>query len=387
MKNMQTQQTTKNDLPKLYAKASTGKIKTWEIWVTDNGDNTATMWTKHGYEDGKLTETPKIIKSGKNIGKSNETTPLQQAILMAMTKHRKKMDKNYDPDKKNLNAPVKHRLPMKAQYFNKRKHDINYPAIVQPKLNGVRCTAKNIDGKIELTSNGGKSYNETLFHLFPALLEILSNGEELDGEIYYHGWSLQQITRRVKKVREDTHLLEFWTFDMIDLESWCAHRLDNLDDIMMRSMGTQLKCLENQIVMDEQEVYKFHDEYVQDGYEGIIIRNINGAYKFGPSRCKDLQKYKKFIDAEFSIVDAESEIVQVPDGQGGFLEVVCVIWVCITEKGNTFNVRPKGTVERRSYWYQNKNQIIGKDLTVRFFEYSKDMIPQQPVGIVVRDYE
>jgi DNA ligase-1 len=382
-----SEQKTINELPKLYAKASTGKIKTWEIWVTDNEDGTATMWRRSGYIDGKLKDTPKIIKTGKNIGKSNETTPLEQAIAMAKSKHKKNLGRNYVPNQKDLNGPIKHRLPMKAQYFNKRKHDIDYPAIVQPKLNGVRCTAKNIDGKIELTSNGGKSYNETLFHLIDPILEILPNGKEQDGEIYYHGWSLQQISRRVKKVREDTHLLEFWTFDMVDTESWCVNRLETLNDMMMRSMGTQIKCLNNKMVMNEQEVYKFHDEYVQDGYEGIIIRNINGKYKFGPSRCKDLQKYKKFIDAEFKIIAAESEIVQVPDGQGGFLEVVCVIWICITEEGNTFKVRPKGTIERRAYWYQNKNQIIGKDLTVRFFEYSEDMIPQQPVGIVIRDYE
>ena len=378
---------TKNELPKLYANASNNKIKTWEVWVTDNNDNTATLWRRSGFIDGKLKDTPKIIKSGKNIGKSNETTPLQQALLIAKSKYKKNLERNYSPDINDLSAPVKHRLPMKAQYFNKRKHDIVYPAIVQPKLNGVRCTAKNIDGKIELTSNGGKSYNETLFHLFPALLEILPNSEELDGEIYYHGWSLQQISRRVKKIREDTHLLEFWTFDMVDLESWCANRLETLDDMVMRSMGTQIKCLDNQMVMNEQEVYKFHDEYVQDGYEGIIIRNINGAYKFGPSRCKDLQKYKKFIDAEFKIIAAESEIIQVPDGQGDFYEIVCIIWVCITKEGNTFNVRPKGTVERRAYWYQNRNSIIGKDLTVRYFELSEDLVPQQPVGIVIRDYE
>lgn len=378
---------TMSELPKLYAKASTDKIKTWETWVTDNGDNTATMWTKHGYIDGKLTETPKIIKTGKNIGKKNETTPFEQAVLVAKSKYKKKLDKNYCSDILELKNGPKNELPMKAHKFKERKHNIVYPAFVQKKLNGVRCTAKMIDGKIELTSNGGKSYNDTLHHLFDPLLELLNEGETFDGEIYYHGWSLQQISRRVKKVREDTHLLEFWTFDMVDMERICGDRLEWLHDSMMRNMDTKINHVEHEIVQNEQDVYDAHDDYVKQGFEGVIIRNINGMYKFGPSRCADLQKYKKFIDAEFKIIAAEFEVVQVPDGKGGFTETNCVIFVCITEEGNAFNVRPKGTVERRAYWYENRANIVGKDLTIRYFELSDDNVPQQPVGIVIRDYE
>ena len=77
----------------LYMKSpKTGKIKVYHIGVTSvNGHGQ--ILTKTGLVGGKLKTHPKTIKVGKNIGKSNATTPFEQACLEAKAKWTKKKKK------------------------------------------------------------------------------------------------------------------------------------------------------------------------------------------------------------------------------------------------------------------------------------------------------
>ena len=64
-------------------------------------------------------------------------------------------------------------------------------------------------------------------------------------------------------------------------------------------------------------------------------------------------------------------------------------FTCQTPKGHTFNVKPEGTREQKYEYIKNMDSLIGKLLTVRYFEMSGagTDIPQQPIGICIRDYE
>lgn len=64
--------------PSLQGEATTGKAKIWSIRVFQR-DLSAVIETSHGYLGGKIQVNEKVITTGKNIGKKNETTPLQQA--------------------------------------------------------------------------------------------------------------------------------------------------------------------------------------------------------------------------------------------------------------------------------------------------------------------
>ena len=117
---------------------------------------------------------------------------------------------------------------------------------------------------------------------------------------------------------------------------------------------------------------------VNEGYEGLILRNITGEYCEGPSRSKHLQKYKSFQDDEFPIVGYH---------EGSGLESGCIIWECKISDGTVFSVRPRGTREVRSEYLIKADNYIGKKLTVRFQELSEIGVPRFPVGIDIRDYE
>ena len=79
------------DFPLLYGKPSNSdKIKTWKVIVSEK-DNIGIITRKHGYENFKIQESEKQILKGKNIGRKNETTPLQQATKPKVCGRNKKM--------------------------------------------------------------------------------------------------------------------------------------------------------------------------------------------------------------------------------------------------------------------------------------------------------
>jgi DNA ligase-1 len=373
--------------PQLYAKASTGKIKTWQIGVTLNDDNTATIWTLHGYVDGKLQLKPKPIKIGKNIGKKNETTPYDQAVSEAFSSHKKKIDKKYITEIPTSDNEPDIYLPMLAKKL--QESYVKFPVMCQPKLNGVRCLSKKFDElTINYTSRKFKSYNETLGHLTADLLEMMRVNEIFDGEIYYYGFTFQQIIRRVKKLREDSNMLQYWVYDVAD-ETMEASVRNSLYQARIPDDHPRIIKVPTSIALTMDDIQMLHNQNVGLGFEGTIIRNMDGKYKFD-FRSADLLKKKDFKDKEFKIVGGKAEVVaEYNEETGETTEQHAVVFECQMDddSGNTFEVRPRGSVELRVKWLNELENIKGKDLTVRYQERSEDNVPIFPVGIVIRDYE
>ena len=368
----------KTEFPILYALSSTKKVKQWSITV-EGDDTLGTIIVEHGYMGGKIQTNSKEITKGKNLGKKNSTTPYTQAVADAQSMWNKKKDSQYIETVPDKDFVPDIRLPMLAQSFNKRKHNIKYPAMAQPKLNGVRCLAKKISKtEIRYLSRKGKSFgidNNTLQHLNNHLLDVLFVGEEADGEIFHPNWTFQKILRNVKKLRPSSKDLQYWVYDVADETKTFNERVDRIEEI--GDVSTNVKDLEAVIIHNEADVYKLHNKFVQNGFEGAIIRNMDGLYKYD-HRSADLQKYKEFIDEEF-------EIVGGTEGTG--LDKGCIIFRVKNKANHEFNVKPKGTRESRQEILQNIEKYIGKELTVRYQELSEDGVPIFPVGIAVRDYE
>lgn len=373
------------ELPTLYSISSKGKIKEWTVLVRDNGNGTSSIIRRHGYVGDKIQEIEKVVSSGKNIGKTNETTPHEQAVSEALSLRQKRLDTGWS---ENIPNPETHRveLPMLAQKFTTSKHRIKYPCLVQPKLNGVRCFAKKVDeNTIVYTSRKGKDYT-TLDHLTPDLLTMMKIGEIFDGEIYIHGESFQHIVRLVKKLRPESSSLQYWVYDIADLNMTNQERLETLYLIFGSFDGfddeeinnSNVKLTPTYTILEESQVYNWHQNFVYRGFEGVIIRNKEGLYNFD-NRSADLQKYKEFQDEEYMIVGGSKSESGNQEG--------CVIFECVTSGGKRFNVYPKGTLEKRREMYKNLDKYIGKMLTVRYQEKSEDNVPIFPVGIEVRDYE
>ena len=364
-------------LDMLFAMASTDKPKRWQIHVRDNNDGTSTIIREHGYVNQKIQVIEKIIRKGKNIGKANGTNHYTQAIADAKSLHQKQVDKGYVTNLKDWKEPE---FPMLAHPFEKRKHKIKYPCYVQRKFNGVRCFAKRVsESEMTYMSRGGKFY-DTLDHLTPLFLEVLEVGDIVDGEIYIHGVTFQEIIRRVKKLRPESITLQFHAYDFIPLGNPKV-KYNTRKDILegkFKNKYPEIVVCETLQVANEEEIKHYHDLWVMDGYEGIIIRNSNGHYSFS-NRSVDLQKYKEFIDDEFKIVGGTQATESTHAG--------CVKFICDAKNGETFSVYPKGTLEERRQMFIDLDKYIGKELTVRYQETSEAGTPIFGVGICIRDYE
>jgi DNA ligase-1 len=227
-------------------------------------------------------------------------------------------------------------------------------------------------------SRSGKDYT-TLAHLDSDVQAVTAGiGCPLDGEIYRPGWSLQEIIRAVKKHRvEVTEELQYWVYDMINLEMPFYKRNDLIQLVIKHRVGN-IMYVPTLEVTNEDHLKKIHAQFMEQGFEGTIIRNREGMYIL-KNRSKDLQKYKDFLDTEFKITGG------VP-AEG--TEEGCVVFICKTHEGKEFRVRPRGSFELRRKWMRDINQIIGKDLTVKYLELSEDGIPTgNTVGVAIRDYE
>ncbi len=361
--------------PLLFAKSSTGKIKVWQIRAESDG-KAAKIVTHHGYVDSEeLQSTAVKVSKGKNIGKKNETTPFEQACSQAESKWNKKKDKKYVEDPSGDSDIL---LPMLALTFTKRKHDIDYPALAQPKLNGIRCLAKKVSKKeMVYTSREGKVFT-TLDHLSPELLRLLEVNQVWDGELFTRQLTFQQITSAVKRLQENTALLQLWVYDIVDAQTPFYKRQKIYLDKINQAKSDLLVPVRVRTVKNEKEVMDLHDIYYNAGFEGIMIRNGLGLYK-ETYRSKDLQKHKNFIDDEY-------EIIGHHDGEGK--DEGAVTWICVTKDGEEFDCTPNGTYPQRYKWWKDRKKYIGKMLTVRYQNLSDDRnVPVFPKGIVIRDYE
>lgn len=382
--------------PQLFGEATTGKTKMWSIRVIER-DGYATIETTHGYVDGKKQVNEKEIYEGKNIGKKNETTPLQQAINEARSAWTKKRESGYsiaageaeDDEEsvasggggggrgKGIDEDVP--SPMLAHDYNKRGKSITFPCFAQRKYDGTRCVA--VPGK-GLFSRNRKQYP----HLDHIIAEInrLPPALILDGELYSDTLTFQEIVGLVKRETlksgdEEKQLqIKYHVYDLIHCSMPYEQRYANLQMLFNKHKFKYIELVKTEVCESEEHMRELHAQYVAEGYEGLMMRNKTGLYKVGSSRSADLQKFKCFEDDEFKIVGYK-------EGEG--LEAGCVIWICETREGQQFACRPRGTREERCELYRHGAEHVGKMLTVRYQEMTDKNLPRFPVAICIRDYE
>ena len=355
--------------PVLKSKTRTGKTKYWQGMYYGNAAGDYFIMKKWWQEGSVEQVSAPYLVEPKNLGKANETTPEAQARAELESLYNKQRDKGYSEDGSKDHIPIK---PMLAQKYSDRKHNIVFPCYVQPKLDGFRMLT---DGDRAWTRGGKEHVPECVAHLM-----FDTQGEILDGELVLPGFRpLQEVSRAAKKFRPGvSDQLEYWVYDLVSDEDF-EIRFDMLLDILNTpGRPTNVKIVPTFSIPTETEVGDFHQEFLEQGYEGTMIRNRRGAYDIG-HRSPDLQKLKDFQDSEFLVVD-------ITDGKGSFEGLALV--VCATPNDKRFIATPRGTFEYRADIFKNREQYIGKYLTVRYQYLSEDGVPVgNTVGIDFRDPE
>jgi DNA ligase-1 len=357
----------------LYKKAVSGKALEWTIEVEGNKYRTIT-----GYTDGIKTTSEWTVCYPKNAGKKNATTAEEQALAEATAMKRKRMEVGNVEDINDIDNPTPFK-PMLAHKYEDYKDKLKYPVNVQPKLDGIRCIVKS-DGM--WTRNGKQIISaphifESLKHHFLANPDLI-----LDGELYYRDKNnFNTICSLVKKTKptsqdleESKKLIQYWIYDVpsstgrFDVRKIALYKFYHDEHIIM---------IETHLAQSEADMLSKYAEYIEQGYEGLMIRTITGEYE--NKRSKTLLKYKTFEDDEFEILD-------VYEGSGKLTGMVGQMLFKI-KSGTMFFSTVNGTQEYLTELWSQKQELIGKKATVKYFELTVDGIPRFPKVVNVDRFD
>jgi ATP-dependent DNA ligase len=370
-----------HSLPILRKTSKTSKEMRWKIEVVNNS-----FYTKSWYHPGgKVKETLPTVCIGKNKGKANETTDADQALFQAYALWLKKKDQQYveiDNDDKQTFRPM-----LANKYDKMGRKYLQEPFAVSPKLDGIRAIAYMDEGRLRFTTRNGKEIKWLL--LVKEHLNALCQEYNVifDGELYSHELSFNSITGAVRSsltASPEDSKIQYYIFDIFteEKESYLERmsllkRIEDRYDTMFPFRA--LKFVKYKLAYHK-DVSSYHAQYVSEGYEGLMARELSSPYEIGV-RSNYLLKYKEFEDVEFKIIDTSA---------GGGSEAGAIIFTCeIPQTLSTFTVRPRGSIDKRREMFKlPSSNYIGKYLTVRFQERDPvTNIPRFPVGIEIRDYE
>ena len=372
---------------KLYAPTKTGNVKTWKaevFYVPDDPQSVATITiTTQTKLDGKEVLRHDEITKGKNIGKSNETTPAQQAESEAMSRYRKKLDQGYkteiptDTTKANDNA-MGFPKPMLAHPIDKVKK-VEFPGHFQPKLDGHRAIVTKKDGAMVMYSRQGKPIT-TMGHILSHLEDKVREGMFIDGELYLHGEALQNIGSLIKKYRDgESEKVVYHVYDLMVDEPY-TQRWSKLRMIVGIANFTPARLVPTMIANTMEEAQVFTDDAIKQGYEGGILRTPDEGYLAG-FRSRQLLKIKKFDDSEHVIVD----VIEGKDRLCNDVQLKVACFICETPEGQTFEVLAMGDMHEKDRVWRQREKYIGKTLTVKHSGYTKDKKPWHPVALRLRE--
>lgn len=359
--------------PTLYKLASTGKELQWRIWVDG-----PTYYEEYGQSAGKLQTTPGTTCQGKNVGRTNETTPEQQAESEAQSKWEKKLSThNYTESKTDAKAGKASNivsggiLPMLAHKFSDHGDKLVYPCFVQPKLDGHRCICMS-DG---LWSRTRKPITGVP-HVATAAWAMQA-GPPLDGELYNHAYraKFEELTHFIRQ-KDPTPGHEIVQYHVYDIAMAGTFRTRTEYLASMRACFTgPLVLVETREVANEEELMLAFEDFLAQGYEGAIARNANGFYV--NKRSYDLLKIKQFDDAEYMCTGIEEGRGKLA-GHGIF---VCRVG---NKTGPEFRAKMKGSQAELTKYFEHPDRYIGRLVTVKYQGLTKNGIPRFPVALRMR---
>lgn len=354
---------------------------------------------------GKRTEQPTIYIS---IGKASRTLR-EQLELEYKSNMKKYLDKGYKQLTKNieeyteeeLNEVVgevitdssgfaKHMLAKQADKVKDSSIEKVKMWAVSRKIDGVRCSFYWKDGEVKSASRGGGDYDPSTYQLreHPVLRSFLSTHPDwvLDGELYKHGKSLQQISgaARMEKTALGCSWIEYFVYDIMVPNATFADRYAMLNELAeylnQEHFNPEREWAKDELRMQvvphvfisgdnkKDQIMDLHNQYVAEGWEGCVARDVSKAYKYG-GRGQEMVKFKSYKDDCFKVIGIE----------GGLRGAEDMVFILETDDGKTFKAKPFGDRnQKQEYWDNFEEKYKGQIGECKFFYYSDEGVPLQP---------
>ena len=217
-----------------------------------------------------------------------------------------------------------------SRLLNKGRYHTTWtpPYALQRKLDGDRCRALVSDGRCLLLSSTEEIIS-SVPHINSAFIHSFPNGE-YDGELYKHGWTHSEINSVVSRTTNMHPKFDQVEFHLFDIKNGTS-QAERISHCLHLPYNNYIKHVPVNIAFTLTEVMAYYDQYIAEGYEGFIIRELSSYYV--EKRSQLMMKFKpKKSDTYpiFSINDAISET-------GSPLGMVGSFW-CVDDMGTTFKV-------------------------------------------------
>ena len=238
------------------------------------------------------------------------------------------------------------------------------PYITQPKLDGVRCRA------LRHTTHEGHltwllvSSTEDLIISCPHIIEALESLEvppdilQLDGELYRHGWTFEEIysvTSRTTNMHPNYQEIEFHIFDTIEEIIPQAKRLINLSKL---KLNDSLIRVQHKVAFSLSDIMAHYQQYLDEGYEGIIVRHFEAPYL--RRRSIYVMKFKPKKSDSYIITGYKEEIDKYGNPKGRLGALVC------ESDGQQFSVGSGLDDYNRTALWEQRHSLAGKYAHVEY---------------------
>lgn len=255
------------------------------------------------------------------------------------------------------------------------------------KIDGLRALIyMGEDGELHTASRGAMNYDAAMYEILsnPILIEIFKENKGLimDGEAYHHGFSLQQLNSiaRTQKTAVDYGVLQFYWYDIVDTNSTFDERWAYMQDISdelhlefnpnkeFEDGELRIQFVPQILVSGYDNMIKLHNDYVEEGWEGLVIRDPNSLYRPN-GRTNDMIKIKKYSDMEVKVIDYELGLRGSED----------MTFRCILPNGIEFLAKPFGDKNiKEDYVVNFDKEYKNRSATIKYFCLSDSGVPLQP---------
>ncbi len=399
-----------SDMKWLYKRTATGAIQMWALELRG-----AQYRSISGQLGGVATTSEWTTCKGKNIGRSNETTPAQQAAAEVESKYTLQRKKGYRDSAEEARSSKRFQCMLADKYEDRKdklfdargrvlqydpQRDHNPGLWVQPKLDGIRCIA-NANG---LWSRQGNRIVAAP-HIEELLAPIFKKRPELifDGELYNHDLkedfnTIVSIVKKQKPTEQDlqrsANMIQYWVYDGLieDRSERFYIRFINGVGPLARELGPMITDVPTNFVSERERLDTCYENWLLDGFEGMMIR-LDAPYE--QKRSKTLLKRKEFMDAEF-------EIIRIDEGVGNasgmakiaHLKLENAYYTAIGKDGKEMKVPVDffkadivGTREELRELLKQADDLVGKQATIMFQNLTPDGVPRFPKLKIVHNTE
>lgn len=383
----------------LFARDSKGKIR--QINITCDWNEQFQFYSinrESGLKGGKfITHTPLEIKKGKVKRTISQQMELEYNSLVKTYLDKgyiegdvSTIEKTLPKNKTNQEGVIKPMLAKLIQSVPKSTLDKVTHWYSSRKIDGTRALLYMKNNVLHFASRGGGTYDYATSHIRnnPKLIEYFKQNPKLvlDGELYVFGKSLQTLSGCARlEEGEIPFKLQYYVYDIVDLDKTFTERYKiiqkvkqdlnlgfnpnktfNDSDIFIQILPQEY------ITNDEKTMWKLHNQYVSEGWEGAVLRDPSKKYNPG---ARDMIKLKSRLDSEFETIGYEFGLRGVED----------IVFKMKTKDGKEFKAKPVGSKEVKESLFNHINDIIGQMATCTYFYLSDDGIPLQPVWKCVRN--